>query len=469
LVLDYELRDPKSSVMTDGAPARYNVRRLIEYSDFAGWEDISGRWWTLFDAAATLAPESPVRAEVARIAAVSSDPVVRAQAALALVQGQIRYVYVGLNGGNYRPASADETWKRRFGDCKGKTALLLAVLRALGIEAQAVLVNSNGGDGMDERLPSPLMFDHVLVRATIAGKTHWLDGTRLGDQWLTLLPPVPYRWALPLRSGGAALEAVPARAPRAPQFVGLLDVDARGGIDKPGKVTAQHILRGDETYGMRTSLAGMSGEDADRALKAYWRQQADWVDADTVSWRYDDKRAALVLGMTGTGKLDWDGSDQDGWSYYLAGGGFYPPDIRKRPKEQAQDAPWAIAFPRFRCWGTIVRLPKPSGAWHWNIVGKKVNRSLGGIAYWRGLSLADNVVRSVQSSRSIVPEISAAEARATNDAIPGFDKKMTRIDQDFGLTADVGRVEPMLAQGDAIDWLAEDTPCDGPAPVQAGG
>ena len=30
-------------------------------------------------------------------------------------------VYVGLDGGNYRPAAADDTWHRRFGDCKAKT------------------------------------------------------------------------------------------------------------------------------------------------------------------------------------------------------------------------------------------------------------------------------------------------------------------------------------------------------------
>src|SRR3546814_6282045 len=80
------------------------------------------------------------------------------------------------------PATAEETWQRRYGDCKGKTALLLALLARLGIEAEAVLANNSGGDdGLDERLPNPGMFDHVLVRARIDGKTYWLDGT---------LPPV---------------------------------------------------------------------------------------------------------------------------------------------------------------------------------------------------------------------------------------------------------------------------------------
>lgn len=58
---------------------------------------------------------------------------IRSQMALSLVEDRIRYVYVGLDGGNYRPANADETWEQKFGDCKAKTALLLAILRGLNI------------------------------------------------------------------------------------------------------------------------------------------------------------------------------------------------------------------------------------------------------------------------------------------------------------------------------------------------
>lgn len=460
MVIEQLLRDPRSAVPTEGAPARYNFRRLLEYSDFSGWEDISTRMSALFDTAASLKPDSPLRAEIARIAAESADPTARVQAALALVQEQIRYVYVGLNGGNYRPATVDESWTRRFGDCKAKTALLLAILRELGIPAEAVLVPSTGGDGMDQRLPSPTLFDHVLVRATIDGKTHWLDGTRQGDRYLSLIPPPSYRWILPLRTGGAPLEAVEPKAPKEPQFIETLDVDVRGGIDKPAKASIRHILRGDEVYAMRASLAALTPEDADRQLQAYWRQQADWVEPEKVEWRYVEDKAALVLSMTGEGKLEWKG---DGARYsYINGAGFYAPSSIKRPKDQDQEAPFAISFPRFRCWSTTMRLPKPTGNWHWNLSGKRVNRTLGGIAYWRGLSIRDNVVRTVQSSRSVAPEISAQEAKIVNDAISRFDSNKSYVEQDSTLSADVGRREPMLEAGDAIDWLASDTPCQGP-------
>ena len=203
--LGVELRDPPTISDVEGAPARYNVHRTIEYSDYAGWPDLSKQMWPLFEIASRLENNSPIRVEAAKIAAASNDPVARTEATLRLVQDQIRYVYVGLNGGNYVPAPADETWRRRFGDCKAKTALLIALLRELGIKADPMLVNSRGGDGTNERLPDPELFDHVLVRATVEGKDVWLDGTRLGDRHLDMIPAPVFEWALPLGARGSEL------------------------------------------------------------------------------------------------------------------------------------------------------------------------------------------------------------------------------------------------------------------------
>jgi hypothetical protein len=52
-----------------------------------------------------------VKAEAAKIAASASTPTARAEQALRLVQDRIRYVYVGLEGGNYRPAR--QVYQRR--------------------------------------------------------------------------------------------------------------------------------------------------------------------------------------------------------------------------------------------------------------------------------------------------------------------------------------------------------------------
>jgi transglutaminase-like putative cysteine protease len=113
--VDFRLDNPAVLTPPKDAPPRYRWRRVIEYSDFADWGALSRQLAPLYEKAAELVPGSPVKLEASRIAAAEVSPMRRARAALKLVQQDVRYVYVGLNGGNLTPASADETWRRRYG------------------------------------------------------------------------------------------------------------------------------------------------------------------------------------------------------------------------------------------------------------------------------------------------------------------------------------------------------------------
>ena len=169
--------NPALLTVPDDAPARYRLQRLVESSDFTDWTTISRHFSPLYGQASKLSATSPVKEEARRIVAAHKGSLDRASEALKLVQQQVCYIHVGLDGGNLMPATADETWRRRYGDCKGKTTLLLALLAEMGIPAEAVLVSNSGADdGLNERLPNPGNFDHVLVRARI-------DGTDILARW----------------------------------------------------------------------------------------------------------------------------------------------------------------------------------------------------------------------------------------------------------------------------------------------
>jgi tetratricopeptide (TPR) repeat protein len=452
--LDYELKAPAGVVLADGAPARFNIRRLIEFSEFGDWSEVAGLMAPLFDKAGQLAPDSPIRTEAARIAKANVDPEARARAALQLVQDRIRYVYVGLDGGNYRPASADDTWKRRFGDCKAKTVLLMALLRELGIQSEAVLVNSKGADGADARLPTPAIFDHVLVRTTIDGKTYWLDGTRLGDRRLSAALQVPSRWVLPVKSAAAKLEAVSEEPRTLPQSSTVVDIDATAGADKPAKVFIEQVNRTEEAPAMRAALASLSREDADRQLKAYWRQGESWLQPSSVTWRYDDLQQALILTVRGDGKMEWEGDVKEGRRLDVMGAGFSPPDEMHRPAEQDQQAPWAVEkFPTFKRWTTIIRLPPATAKKQWYLYDDPVDVKLGGISYHREAELDGGVVRSTMSIRDYLPEISPAQAKEVNDKLPTFNNKISRVYEDSAAPSGPSLVEQEKAAGKDVAKL----------------
>ena len=84
----------------------------------------------------------------------------------------------------------------------------------------------------------------MLVRATIAGESLWLDGTGSGARYADLHDTPPLRWVLPVRGAGAALLAVPARAPAHPGLVATFDLDQRAGIGLPTLVHAVMTVRG---------------------------------------------------------------------------------------------------------------------------------------------------------------------------------------------------------------------------------
>lgn len=464
--LEYLIRDPKSAVPTEGAPSRFNIRRLVEYSDFATWNDVAQTVRPLFDEASNLPTGSPLHAEAARIAASAKGQKARAEAALAFAQDQIRYVYVGLNGGNYRPAAADETWSRRFGDCKAKTALLLALLRQLGISAEPVLVNVGGADGLDQRLPTPAMFDHVVVRTHIGGKSYWLDGTRLGEHQLDALLPPTFRWALPLTAQKAGLEPVPAESPRVPAVVRVLDIDAHEGVDKPAKVKAQEILRGPEAieFGMR--LQALSPDDSRRVVESYWRNVADWIVPDKASWHRIGQQGALILEVMGEGKLDWEGDESEGHQLDIFNAGFNPPSQLHRPRDQDQQAPWSTDYPTFRCFVTTIHLPRPGEDKMWRYSAAPVNLVLGGTAYWRTATLGNDTIRTIMSRRVLKPEITAAEALEVNRGIKTFDNNISRLfetSQGTGLVDE--NLKPVQAgdpSAEVIDWTSASTPCAAP-------
>jgi transglutaminase-like putative cysteine protease len=300
--LAFDFKDLKPFQPPENAPMRFQHGRQFEVSDFNSWAEVSALFDPLFAKAATLAPNSPLQAEVARIKAASSDPKLRAQAALELVQDQVRYLALNMNEGGLVPADADTTWTRRFGDCKGKTALLIALLHALDIQAQPVLVSTVYGDGLDERLPMEALFDHVLVRATVAGRAYWLDGTRIGDHTLDRIETPAYGWGLPVQAQGAVLvRMVPAPLER-PAAAATLSLDASEGLDRPAKAHAESIFRGDGAVILNAQLSATSTEQQ-TALRAFWKGVYDFIEPTTVSAHFDAQAREERLVMDGTATM----------------------------------------------------------------------------------------------------------------------------------------------------------------------
>ncbi|WP_082701854.1 DUF3857 domain-containing protein [Novosphingobium sp. FSW06-99] len=397
------------------APSRYGFVNLVELSEFADWPAVSRRFAGLFDAAATLPANSPLHAEIARIAAASPDPVRRAELALALAEEQVRYLFVGIDDGGFVPAPADQTWQRRYGDCKGKTALLIALLHGLGIAARPVLVNTQDGDATAHRLPTMAGFDHVIVEATIGGKSYWLDGTRQGDTHLDRLEMPNYGVGLPATTEGSALIAMIPPPPTAPQNVTSLTLDASAGIEAPAKASAEMRFHGEDGATMRMKYAGLSSADLDHSLKKLWHDTYDFITPDTVAARQEEPGGDFVITLRGRARMDWSLSGSSRW-YELDRARVGWKFDTTRDGDLLPDAPFAFPHPEWWANHETVILPRHGEGF--TLQARDVDRTVGGLyAFHRTVTMANGVVTMDNDTRSLKSELPAAEADGVHSAM----------------------------------------------------
>ena len=77
------------------------------------------------------------------------------------VQDKIRYVAIEIGKNKWIPREASVTCSNRYGDCKDKTALMMALLSASGINSYPVLVGSD--KPIFKSVTSPYQFNHAII------------------------------------------------------------------------------------------------------------------------------------------------------------------------------------------------------------------------------------------------------------------------------------------------------------------
>lgn len=179
--IDFKQDDVTEIVAESQTAPDFFGHRFLQFSEFASWSEVAGWATTLFDARPSIGND--LRAVVDRIRTQTSDQA-RVTSALEFVQSQIRYFSVSLGESSHRPSPPDEVLRRRYGDCKDKTLLLITLLRELGIDSSPALLQVGRRASLEKTLPSPQFFDHVIVRVTVDGQSYFLDPTRLGQHGL---------------------------------------------------------------------------------------------------------------------------------------------------------------------------------------------------------------------------------------------------------------------------------------------
>jgi len=327
--LVWERRNVDALSVEDELPSWYEPWESIEVTEFASWAEVAQWASSMFTLDAR--SQAEVKDLAATISAQHASRDARITSAIRFVQDDIRYLGIEMGRNSHEPHQPWETLESRWGDCKDKTLLLVALLRELGLEAYPALVNTRLQQRLAEKLPSPFLFDHVIAQVVEGGRAYWVDGT-ISDQGGTLTTIETPSDSLALIVSGAT-NALARVVTNTKGGVAVDQTYTTTDYGQPTQLTVRTTYRGSDADAVRSELGSLSLEDYAHARindLAIDQPKIEAVGLPSVS----DDRLRNVVVVTAQYRIPELWKD-GGWSWYprVIGGQLTRPDtmIRSMP------------------------------------------------------------------------------------------------------------------------------------------
>jgi hypothetical protein len=141
-------------------PPLGEIASRVVFSTYADWTEACRNFRESFYSAVT--PTEEVKKFTAPIIKGASGEAEKIRKIFFFVAREIRSIRFAFGEGGYEVHSAETVLKNRYGDWKDKSGLLVAMLKAAGVEAYPVLVHSRAIPPQEE-IPTLKQFDAVLV------------------------------------------------------------------------------------------------------------------------------------------------------------------------------------------------------------------------------------------------------------------------------------------------------------------
>lgn len=240
----------------------------IHLSAFSKWSEVIEQSLHAFEKSELDAPE--VDALFDRLTNGLATVEEKLAAIHEYVARDIRYVSLSELGHRITPHRVALLDKNRFGDCKDKTAALVALIRRLGLFTYPVLVATERQDPQRLQTPTSGYFDHMIACFDYESETFCIDGTDTNVNWRATPSWIQGAVSLPLKP-----EAQPERLPfKEPRWVltshSKLVFTANGGQQEWQERTFFGSYAGD----LRGTYRGKTNEERVATAK---KQYSDWV------------------------------------------------------------------------------------------------------------------------------------------------------------------------------------------------
>lgn len=234
----------------------------IQWTTFRSWASVGDWYRNLSKGRAE--PSSAVKAKADELVAGLKTDEEKIHALYNFVSLQVRYVGVAFGVGRYQPHQSGEILLTGYGDCKDKHTLLQAMLTAEGIHADPALIGA--GIKLNEEVPSPASFNHLITAIPQNGKTLWLDTTAEVAPYGMLVNTIRDTKGLIVREGS---DAILEKTPTNPPFDNVDKFEAEGTLNDKGELTAHSklTLRGDTEVSIRAAVRQVAPVQMDQMMQ----------------------------------------------------------------------------------------------------------------------------------------------------------------------------------------------------------
>ncbi len=366
----------KAPKFEKNTPSWYFSYQNLFVTDFESWEAVVD--WALNIYQDNITPSKSLQKKIEEIKNSSEYEGERILATLKFIQEDIRYLGLESGIGAYKPFSPNKVLEQRFGDCKDKSWLMVNMLRNMGIKAYPVLINTRYGESLHEFLPSPKVFDHVVVKVIDSTASNLFydptNSNQFGNHKSVAFPN--YGKALVIKKGVMDLEQITSKSEDLVEVFDTYDLPKIGG---PGILNSMTVYREAEADIMRARYKSRSISSLSKDFKSYYDNIYDGVEVlkDPI---FDDDSLVNKIIVEESYKINdiWTPMVGEEKNIKVEFTPYNILDVFISPDEKNRNTPYALYYPTHRKHKITVKLPRRwrLGKENYNITSKNFDFSL---------------------------------------------------------------------------------------------
>lgn len=247
LIYEWKIDNISEIVAEPSMPPRRDISPSIMVSSFSSWEEFSLWWRGLTEGQPE--PNPAISEKVRELIEGKETQKDKAKAIYHWVASRIRYVGLEFGIAGFKPHSAEEVFNNKYGDCKDKATLLLAMYKAAGIPAYYALIGTREMGKLEEDIPMS-QFNHAIVLAEIEDSLVWMDPTAETASYADIPGADQEKLALVFFPEEARFLRVPLQEPERNRMetVMRIDINPDASID----VELELLASGASAMGLRT-------------------------------------------------------------------------------------------------------------------------------------------------------------------------------------------------------------------------